>query len=157
MTNKNNTIKIDLCCGIRKPDGYIGVDNFKNEKVDIISDLNERFPFDDNSVDYVRAHDAIEHLKDKIQTMNEIWRVCKPAATVDIFVPSTDGRGAFQDPTHISYWNINSFMYYSVDNQPALELCHKYGFKGAFKITQIYNIDGGNGIIHVQAFLTAIK
>ncbi len=39
--------------------------------------------------------------------MNEIWRICKPGATLDILVPSTDGRGAFQDPTHVSFWNIN--------------------------------------------------
>ena len=28
-------------------------------------------------------------------------------------IPSTDGRGAFQDPTHVSYWNENSFLYYT--------------------------------------------
>jgi hypothetical protein len=27
--------------------------------------------------------------------------------------PSTDGRGAFQDPTHVSFWNKNSFWYYT--------------------------------------------
>jgi len=30
-----------------------------------------------------------------------------------IEIPSTDGRGAFQDPTHVSYWNENSFLYYT--------------------------------------------
>lgn len=30
-----------------------------------------------------------------------------------IEVPSTDGRGAWQDPTHVSFWNENSFWYYT--------------------------------------------
>ncbi len=25
--------------------------------------------------------------------------------------PSTDGRGAFQDPSHVAFYNENSFMY----------------------------------------------
>lgn len=150
-------VRVDLCCGSRKPEGFVGVDTYGGDNVDIVSDLNGIFPFEDNSVDLVRAHDAIEHLKDKIHTMNEIWRICKPNATVDVFVPSTDGRGAFQDPTHVSYWNINSFMYYSVDHSSVFELCKRYGFKGAFKIKQIFNIGGVDGVIHVQVVMQAIK
>lgn len=36
-----------------------------------------------------------------------------PGGWAFIQVPSTDGRGAFQDPTHVSYWNENSFLYYT--------------------------------------------
>jgi len=31
--------------------------------------------------------------------------------------PSTDGRGAFQDPTHVGFWNSNSFWYYTRPEQ----------------------------------------
>ena len=31
--------------------------------------------------------------------------------------PSTDGRGAFQDPTHVSFRNSNSFWYYTRPEQ----------------------------------------
>ena len=27
--------------------------------------------------------------------------------------PSTDGRGAFQDPTHVAFYNENSFWYFT--------------------------------------------
>ena len=155
--NSENPLMVDLCCGLQKPDGYIGVDIFPGDTVDIVSDLTERFPFKDNSVDLVRAHDAIEHLPDKIHTMNEIWRISKPEGAVDIFVPSTDGRGAFQDPTHVSYWNINSFLYYSVDHKDYYELCYRYGFRGGFKIENIYNVSGFDNIVHVRALLRTIK
>ena len=45
--------------------------------------------------------------------MSEIHRVLADGAWAFIEVPSTDGRGAFQDPTHVSYWNENSFWYYT--------------------------------------------
>jgi len=151
-----NLIKVDLCCGTSKPDGFIGVDRFPGNKVDIVADLTERFPFEDNSVDVVRACNAIEHLPDRIHTMNEIWRICKPNAKVDILVPSTDGRGAFQDPTHVSYWNINSFLYYSVGH-PNHELCKRYGFRGGFKIENLYDFSGLDNIVYTQAILRAIK
>jgi hypothetical protein len=45
--------------------------------------------------------------------MAEIHRVLAPGGWAFIEVPSTDGRGAFQDPTHVSYWNENCFLYYT--------------------------------------------
>jgi SAM-dependent methyltransferase len=151
-------LKVDLCCGNGKPEGFFGVDCWPGSKVDQVADLNKTFPFKDNSVDELRAYDAIEHLPDKIHTMNEIWRVCKPDAFVDILVPSTDGRGAFQDPTHVSYWNLNSFYYYTIDSPGYLELCHRYGFKGAFKVIKLENTKADqSNVIHVCAQLQVIK
>ena len=46
--------------------------------------------------------------------MSEIYRVLCDGGWAIIQVPSTDGRGAFQDPTHISFWNENSFFYYTI-------------------------------------------
>lgn len=150
-------LRVDLGCGLRKPEGFIGVDIYPRPEVDIIADLTQRFPFPDSSVDEVKAHDVIEHLPDRIHSMNEIWRICKPGATVDIVVPSTDGRGAFQDPTHVSFWNINSFMYYCVEFPQYLQLCRSYGFKGAFSILNLYQEQYFDGNIAVKALLSIVK
>ena len=80
---------------------------------DIIHDLNEPWPFSEGSVGVIRAHDALEHLKNPIHVMKEAYRVLKPMGWFLTLTPSTDGRGAFQDPTHISFWNSNSFWYYT--------------------------------------------
>ena len=154
---KPATVCIDLGCGTRKPDGYMGLDLYESPHVDIIADLNKRFPFADNTVDKVRAYDAIEHIHDKLHTMNEIWRVCKPGAEVDIQVPSTDGRGAFQDPTHVSFWNINSFFYYCIDFPDYLTLSRRYGFRGSFKVCELYHNRQDYNVIHVKAKLIVIK
>lgn len=109
-SDENGLFKIDLCGGIDKPKGYESID-LRNG--DILGNLDEDWPLSDNSVGILRAHDAIEHLKDPIHTMNEAWRVLAHGGTFMIFVPSSDGRGAFQDPTHVSFWNENSFWYYT--------------------------------------------
>lgn len=150
-------IRVDLGCGRSKPEGYLGVDVYSRPGVDIVADLTQRFPFADSSVDAVRAHDLVEHLPDRLHTMNEIWRICKPNATVDIFVPSTDGRGAFQDPTHVSFWNLNSFQYYCVEFPGYLELCRSYGFQGAFQLLHLEETESQNQVIHVRAVLQAVK
>ncbi|MFM6265385.1 MAG: methyltransferase domain-containing protein, partial [Dolichospermum sp.] len=108
--------------------------------------------FPDHSVDFIKAYDIIEHLPNRIHTMNEIWRILKPGGIVDISVPSTDGRGAFQDPTHVSFWNINSFMYYCQEFPPYLAGCQShYGFKGEFSIVNIEEVHSPNQVIHVHA------
>ncbi|HYX12799.1 MAG TPA: glycosyltransferase [Nostoc sp.] len=155
--SQSKNLRVDLGSGTNKPDGFIGVDIWPGLGIDIVADLSKNFPFEDNSVDEVRAHDVIEHLQDRLHTMNEIWRICKPGAKVDIRVPSTDGRGAFQDPTHISFWNINSFLYYCNDFPSYLELCKRYGFQGEFKAIQLENEETSGGVIHVRAELCVVK
>ena len=108
--------KINLGCGKKILSGWVNVDVHPFIGVDVVTDLNCRWPWDDDSIDYIRAFDIVEHLRDPIHTMNEGWRVLKHCGIFEIWVPSTDGRGAFQDPTHVSYWNYNSFAYYSKDN-----------------------------------------
>ena len=116
-------LKLDLCCGPTKPEGFFGIDCLKFPGVDLVHDFNDDhwfvhldlsrrpenrkprriIPLDDNTCEAIRAHDAIEHIADGYNLMKEIWRVGADGASVDIFVPSTDGRGAFQDQTHCCY------------------------------------------------------
>ena len=83
------------------------------DSADYICDLNDGIPLPDNSVGVLNASHIIEHLYDKTKIMSEIHRVLAHGGWAFIEVPSTDGRGAFQDPTHVSYWNENSFLYYT--------------------------------------------
>ena len=105
-------MKLDLCCGSRKPEGFYGIDRYPFKGVDLVQDLNDGINLPDNSCEVVRAHDAIEHIKDGKKLIHEIWRVLIDGGHLDISVPSTDGRGAFQDLTHVSFWNENSFKYW---------------------------------------------
>ena len=45
--------------------------------------------------------------------MKEIYRCLSDYGWAITDTPSTDGRGAYQNPEHTSYWNTNSFWYYT--------------------------------------------
>jgi len=106
----NDLMKVDLGGGLFPRPGYVTIDI---EGADITHDLNEGIPLPDNSVGVINASHVLAHLKDPIKTMSEIYRVLCDGGWAFIEVSSTDGRGAFQDPTHVSYWNQNSFWYYT--------------------------------------------
>lgn len=148
-------MKLNLGCSDRHIDGYVNVDIVP--PADKICDLSQIWPWDDNSVDSILAHDIIEHLPDKIRTMNEIWRVLKPGGRIDIDIPTTDGRGAFQDPTHVSYWNRNSFYYYT-DKDPHRERFGKaYGVVARFKVIESAETDYPDNITKLRIILEAVK
>jgi SAM-dependent methyltransferase len=79
-----------------------------------IFDVLESMP--DNSVGLIRAVDFCEHIVDKIRLWNELYRVLAHGGMVLSLTPSTDGRGAYQDPTHVAFYNENSFWYWTNEN-----------------------------------------
>lgn len=101
---------LDLGGRLTKMDGYESVDRVG---ADVCCDLDGPWPFEDSSVGVIRAFDILEHLRDPIHSMKEAARVLAPGGWLLAQVPSTDGRGAFQDPTHRSFWNENSWLYYT--------------------------------------------
>ena len=151
----NGTLKLDLGGGFDKPEGFQSVD-LKNGDID--ADLNERWPFEDNSVGVIRAHDIFEHLKDKQHAMSEAHRVLEDGGMLLLQVPSTDGRGAFQDPTHISYWNENSIWYWTRKDLAKYIYNDKIRFQ-EFRLETSYPNDYcfNNKIPYVVAYLSAIK
>lgn len=96
------------------PEGWTSVDR---KDADVICDLNKTWPFERNSIGAVRAFDFLEHLPDQIHTMRAIHDVLRPGGWILSRTPSTDGRGAWQDPTHVSFWNQNSFWYWTRQQQ----------------------------------------
>jgi SAM-dependent methyltransferase len=125
-------VKLNLGSAAVALEGFTNVDLVAAPGVEV-ADLTKPWPWPDSSVDYVRASHVIEHLPDKILTMNELWRVLKPGARADIAVPTTDGPGAWQDPTHVSFWNRRSFLYYE-DGSPYRELgARQYRIEARFR------------------------
>ena len=108
--DKKGLLKVDIGGGLYPRAGYMTIDQ---EGADITCDLNDGIPLPDNSVGVINASHVIEHLRDPIKTMREIHRVLAHGGWAFIEVPSTDGRGAWQDPTHVSFWNEHSFWYYT--------------------------------------------
>jgi SAM-dependent methyltransferase len=142
---------VDLGGAIGAPPGY---ETYDRQNADIVGDLNDDWALEDSSVGLLRAHDLIEHLRDPIHTMNEAFRVVAPGGIVDILVPSTDGRGAWCDPTHVSFWNIRSFRYYT---EPEMRKYLEPECRCLFRILTLQNRMLWEGIPYVVAELTPVK
>ena len=143
-------LKVDIGGGLYPRAGYLTVDQ---EGGDITCDLNEGIPLPDNSVGVINASHVLEHLRDPIKSMREIHRVLAHGGWAMIEVPSTDGRGAFQDPTHVSYWNEHSFWYYTNKDKAYFIRNNDIRF-------QTYRLETWEMAPHipvVTAWLTAIK
>lgn len=156
MTIGECMLKLNLGCGKKKLDGYINIDNRKEVEPDLCLDVTKglyQWPnglFEANSVDEVNADDFLEHIHQDsvIFVIEEIYRVLKPGGVFKSFTPSTCGRGAFQDPTHRSFWNINSWLYFTGGYD-------QYFIKVKFNILELFDVetDPGRKVIHTVAIL----
>lgn len=148
----NHLRAVDLCGALDCPRGFESVDR---DKADIVADLDGVWPFADSSVGVIRAHDAIEHLKNPIHTMNEAYRVLAHGGFFLIQVPSSEGVGAHCDPTHVSFWNWRSFRYYTEDSMQ--RYIRSAGAKCRFQSIVVDNVTLYDGVKYVIAHLIAIK
>jgi len=130
--------------------------NIDLEDGNVTADLNNGIPLPDNSVGVINASHIIEHLNDKHKIMAEIYRVLADDGWVFIQVPSTDGRGAFQDPTHVSYWNENCFWYYTRKDKAMFIRNDKIRFQ-EFKLDTFWWEPRSDNIAITDAWLVAIK
>jgi hypothetical protein len=147
-------MRLNLGCCDAPVAGFVNVDKVGGSGVDMVADLSVPWPWPDNSVQLVRAWDIIEHLPDKILTMNQMWRVLAPGACAEIAVPTTDGPGAFQDPTHVSFWNRRSFLYFEAGNPYRERFAVNYGIAAKFRVVSenvTYSLDGPRLIITLAA------
>ena len=110
----NGLYALDLGAYHNKRPGYIGVDMRHGNNVEIVADFLE-LDLPENSVGVIRAVDFLEHIPNRIGVMEKIYRLLAHGGMLLSETPSTDGRGAWQDPTHVSGWNQNSFWYFSDD------------------------------------------
>lgn len=130
--------------------------NIDLEDGNVKHDLNKGIPLPDNSVGVIYASHILEHLHDKHKIMCEIHRVLVDGGWAFIQVPSTDGRGAFQDPTHVSYWNENCFWYYTRKDKAAFIRNDTVRFQ-AFKLDTFYWEPRSDNIAVTDAWLVALK
>jgi SAM-dependent methyltransferase len=153
--------RLNLGCSDRKFPGFHGVDLVP--PADIVADLSLPWPWDDNSVDEVRAHDVIEHVLDRIHFMNELWRVLKPGCRALIEVPdASKGVGYWCDPTHKSGWVLSSFKYFEDGTFAHQRLSKSYGIKAKFKVMELneYRCNGEDSreeVWKIRAVLEAVK
>ncbi|MGY1423792.1 class I SAM-dependent methyltransferase [Bacillus cereus] len=137
------TKKLHLGCGRTILEGWINLDITPMEGVDIIADLNQcktqPLPLDDNSIDEFLASHLLEHIQEPLDLMEDLHRIAKPNATMVCRVPYGSSDDAFEDPTHIRQFFLNSFSYFS---QPIYWRAD-YGYRGDWQIDKLSLVVNG--------------
>ena len=130
MATKRKELKLDLACGDRVTEGFIGVDKFKTPSVGKVVDLLKfPWPWKDGEVDEVVCNHFFEHIPgmDRPKFMDELYRVLKKGAKASISVPYGGHNRAFQDFTHA--WPpvfAESFLYFNKKWREDNKLTHGY-------------------------------
>jgi len=111
--------KLNLGCGKNRfVTDAITLDINPMTEPDIIHDLNKfPWPFPDNEFDMVYCMDVLEHLDDLVKIMEEIHRISKPKAIINITVQHFSCSNSYTDPTHKHFFGLFSFDYFTGDNQ----------------------------------------
>lgn len=110
-------LKLELGSGGAAKAGFYAVDHLALHGVDIVADLNSPLSLlPDNSVSHIYTRHTLEHVEQFLPLMQEIWRVAKSDATIEIIVPHFSNALAYSDPTHVRFFGLYT-MFYFVDKE----------------------------------------
>lgn len=144
-------LKIDLGCGSKKREGFLGVDKIRFDGVDYVCDLgNERLPFADNTIEEAYASHFVEHLTatQRVFLVNEVHRVLIPKGFMTIICPYWGSSRAYGDPTHqwppvSDFWFLYLDRKWRMENAPHTDQQHwDQGYACDFECTWGYNLHG---------------
>jgi len=107
-------LKLNLGCGFDKREGYINLDGFSKCNPDILWDIeNIQWPFADSTFDEILIKHVLEHVGQTFtmfrSIMQEIYRVSKPDAKIQIQVPNYKHVTFWADPTHVRAFDQLTF------------------------------------------------
>jgi len=130
-------MKLNLGANDRGMEGFLSVDIC--EPADVVFDLSRApWPWPDSSVEEIEALDVFEHLPNRIQTMNEAWRVMIPGGRLHVQTPNAAKGGGFaQDPTHCAPWTITSFKYFDPRFHEWQRMHKHYGVLAQFHVLSL--------------------
>jgi SAM-dependent methyltransferase len=92
--------------------GWVNVDIQPGPGVDVVTDLEEKLPWEDETVEEVLCVHTIEHIHNVKPFMQELHRVCKADARAVFKVPYGTSDDADADPDHVRRYLWSSWGYY---------------------------------------------
>jgi predicted SAM-dependent methyltransferase len=105
--------------------------------VDVIANLDAcaevPLPFEDNRIEEFYGSHLIEHIQHTLPMMQELHRIAKLGAKANFRLPYGSSDDAFEDPTHVKQYFLQSFGYFS---QPYYWRAD-YGYRGDWNTDKI--------------------
>lgn len=122
--------RLNVGCGSNPLEGFINLDGPWQPHADVHFNLEEcgdkLLPFRDDVFDELMMIHTVEHIKNLLPLMQELWRVAKPNAILGIRCPHGASDDADEDPTHVrrifprTFATFGQPYYYKAD----------YGYRG---------------------------
>ena len=111
-------MKINFGCGNKKMDGFLNADKEAGCNPDQVMDMESfPWPFEENSVEEVVLQHVLEHVGAETEThkriIQELYRICKPRAKIQIIVPHPRSAYYLADATHVRPISAETFNLYS--------------------------------------------
>jgi SAM-dependent methyltransferase len=92
---------LDIGCGSAKFPGAVGLDISADTDADVVHDLDSfPYPIADGSFDQILMQDVIEHVAQPIRVFEELHRIARPGARIQLRTPHFSSVLAYGDPTH---------------------------------------------------------
>lgn len=104
-------VRLNLGCQADYKPGWINVD--LTPPGDLFFDLDETWPIESDSVDFILASQVIEHLYRPAHFLAEAWRVLKPGRTMVVLTEAPHVE-FYRDPTHVRPFTVSTFAQYAV-------------------------------------------
>ena len=99
---EGDRLRLDLGCGTRKKEGFLGVDIREFPGVDVVADLTQPWPWRNGTVAEVFCSHFVEHLdaRERIHFANELHRILMPGGSATLVTPHWASTRAYGDLTH---------------------------------------------------------
>lgn len=115
INNGTNKVALDLGCGARKKTGHVGLDIAPLEGVDIVCNIEEGFPIENDIVDSIYSNFMFEHIPNTIFLFQELYRISKKDSVIEFKVPYYQSNTQYKDPTHSAIILPETMRYFSDD------------------------------------------
>jgi|TARA_Y100000034_G_C6888615_1_gene408388 ubiquinone/menaquinone biosynthesis C-methylase UbiE len=103
--------KLNIGCGWNKMNGFVNIDKASEIKPDIVVDIEQGLPFQDNSFEHIYSSHCMEHVRPQYWKflLNELARVAKDSCILELKLPF-DNPGQRTNADH-----YRTFLWHSFD------------------------------------------
>lgn len=137
--------KIILGCGDVYLEGWTHLDRAKHSQhVDVAHNLNVTpWPFDDDSAQFIKAADILEHLDDFVAFFDECWRILASDGVLQVQTVLHTSVNRWRDSTHKRPYRPEAFTFLDPD-YACWQRFGKFYTVRHWKITSL--LDGGEAV-----------